>query len=323
MMNKKGISNTMSIVIGALILLGVIGLIIVLIFALGGEKTKITPIDEGVLNVYLNSVDSETLKQLKSNFIITNERGERIAEGKLDENSLTEKKDIPEGGKINIYCWDGNHYLSSQKVEFSAIEKFSNASKQTCTMNPFGKLEITHEGDLINQNTILKINITANGYFNKMSAVISWTQGIINVKYDIPSRTCEGDLNWINFSYYNPEEEEYTYLAENHYFCGEQLEICEKINEKFCKLKEEEIPERFKGKVDSVIYIAESLKDNSYILILNIKTEEEKISTDYIEITFYDKDLRIIGDGQLKYFSELDGEDIGAKDFTYRISYEA
>lgn len=304
-MSKKAQSFMVFILIAVMVIIFIVLVIALIFFGTTLEKKRNLEIKEGNISLYLNAEDFETKTQIPVNYlVITNKT--ILSKGKLDSGSLIEIKDMPDV-PLKIYCWDESHYLSRDEKNFTSLEKINNASKFTCNPKPTGNLQITHKGSLNNTESILVFNITTDTYFNKLSAVLSWTSGIINAEFRNTEKNCQS--GW-------------KYLQENHYSCENDIEVCKEIktNNETCVL-DEEIPLRFQNMVDSAIYTGKTLNKESYELSIYVKTEEIKNQNDYLEITFYDKDLVHIGNGEFVYLSEYNDENIGSKDFSYRVKY--
>lgn len=303
--NKKAQSFKVFILIAVIFIIFIFLIIGLIFFGTTLEKKRNLDITEGNISLYLNAEDFETKTQIPANYlVIVNET--ILSEGKLDSESLIEIKDMP-NSPLKIYCWDESHYLTRDEKNFTNLEKTNNASKFTCNPKPTGNLQITHKGSLNNTESILVFNITTDLYFNKLSAVLSWTTGIINAEFRDIQKQCPS--GWKN-------------LPENHYSCENVIEVCKEIksNNETCVLSEE-IPLRFQNQVDSAIYTGKTLNKESYEVIIYVKTEELKTQNDYLEITFYDKDLVHIGNGEFVYLSEYKDINLGNKDFSYKVKY--
>ena len=316
-MNKKA-QSIWGVVIGVILFAVLVGIIVfVIIFGdslKGTQNQKIDP--QNVLKLYLESRDSRTQNQIESEYALTLENGTLLSEGKLDKNSLLEIKDIPKEQKINIYCFNGNHYLAKYQKIFTQVEKDNNASKFTCFQDPLSNLKIIREGNINDTNNIIIFNISSDS-FRGLSASMSWTSGIINVDFKDNTISCDSEQGWLNYSYYNNETKVYSYLPTKNYICGYKVRECDSIKERSCILKETILSKE----IDKAISTGRDLNKESYELILYVKTEDIKTKEDYLEIRFYDKDLVYIGNGQFQYLSELNERDVGNTEFVYRIYY--
>lgn len=320
MIYKKG--STAVIVSVILIALVIIAFAVILIIVIQNPSNSQIIEEENTLKLYLESRDIQTQEQIESEYVLTMENGTFLSQGKLDKDSLIEIKGISKEGKIIVYCFSENYYYSKNPKEFTQVEKDNNASKITCNQNPSGNIKVTHNGSLNYTENIIRFNITAQKYFQGLSAVLSWSSGIISVDFKDNKITCENELGWVNYSYYNATEKVIAYLPENHYFCGNEIQICSLIKDKGCTLKED-IPPRYSNLVDKTISTGKNLKPReSYELILYVKTEEIKHPNDFLQIIFYDKDL-FYRDGQFYYSSQNGDINLGnPSDFVYKIIYQ-
>lgn len=306
-----------------------LGLIITLLIILNqkGSSNNINTVETGNMDLYLMARDSETQQSIDANYFIDytlNNTLMKISEGKLTKDSWTEIKNLPTNYTLHISGWNKDHYLTKNNRIFSPLEKSLNISKTTIDMPKIGELKIEHYGDLKEIENDIIFNITAKeGKVSKISAILSWSAGIINAYLEKDILVCEQG-SWINYSYFNATTQKYDYYKNNTYRCGEErIEECEYVELNRCKPLPEKIPLRFLDKADSNIYLGKSLeKGESYQFVLRVKTLENKNSLDYLELTFYDRDRRYIsGSNDFEWVAEYEKEDIGAGDFTYRINY--
>lgn len=316
-MDKKGISTgvIVSVIIGIIVVIAFVFLLIIV--SQDSNKKEENQTNVSSLNLYVNSVDSDTKQQINANYIVLTEMGQVLSQGELNKDSLTEVKNIPKSQKAVIYCYSEGYYSSKSLKEFSQVEKDNNASKFTCNQDQIGNLKVTHLGDMNSIDNIIRFNISTDKHFKGLSAVVSWA-GIINV--DFKNNVIQCDTPWLNYSYYDVESKLYNYLPENHYLCGNVIQVCSSITGNTCTLKEE-IPPRYNRMVDKAISTGQDLNKDVYQLILYVKTEEVKTQGDYLEIRFYDNDL--IYNGQFIQANENGGSNVGSPDdFVYRILYE-
>lgn len=195
------------------------------------------------------------------------DNGSLVNSGKSYSTHLTPVKlaVIP----YKLYCMNKDKYSSEQEIVFTDQEIKSNKAKRECILNDIGVLQISHKGNLSNNQ--IQLNITSKyGEWRKLSLCNAWSVGIIRASTN-----------------------------------GEEIEI----------------PLRFAGKKDYCINTNISLsKDQSLILIINLETLENMNYMDYLEITFFDYDR--IYDGEIKWVSEINGENIAGGDIEYLINHE-
>ena len=321
--NKMAELKLSQIIIGLGLLVFLILLISGLVMIGNHTKKNKQDINLEPVTFYIRALDSDTNKQVDVEYIITDELDQIIRQGDLNKNSLVQIPNIPRLEKFNIYCGYKGYYLTKQIKTLNELEKQSNSSKIECKTNKIGDLQITHSGELGGTKAII-LNISSTNHFNKISAVLTWASGIINVEFTPEELFCN---EWKVYPYLLDKKGvpiitgDYTCEGVRH-TCSELKEIKENriVIERRCVLPEEKIPARFYRKVDKAIFTGKSINKNTYELILYPKTIENMISSDFLEITIYDKDLIHDGTGFV-FKSEHLGENVGAEDFTIKIPY--
>lgn len=282
-------------------------------------KTDLDKLEK--ITFYMRALDSDTNKQVDVEYIITDELDRIIKQGDLSKDSLVQIKEIPKLEKFNIYCGYNGYYLTKQIKTLTAQEIQLNSTKIECRTDKIGDLKITASGELGGTKAV-SLNISSDNHFNKLSAVLTWTSGVINVEFTPDEILCG---EWKVYPFLLDDKEvpiitgDYTCEGIRHE-CSELKGVGEDPEiKRRCILPEEEIPARFYRKVDKAIFTGKSINKNSYELILYTKTVEEMIDSDFLEIKIYDKDLIHDGSGFV-YKSEYLGENVGnPKDFTYKI----
>lgn len=314
-MEKKGEGKTWAIILGIIAFLVITVIIVSLIIINSNIKSKETTQEIELLSLYIDSKDSETLSQLGGHYVILDKIG-IISEGELNKDSLLEIGKINKNQSLEIYCWSNGYYSSRLERNFTETEKLYNTSRITCFQDKSGSLDIDITGGIQLEDNQISIRLNSQKHFKGLSAVLFWSSGIIDIDFQDNFKSC--NETWVNYSYLDIENEVIKYLPENHYFCGEEIETCLNISNNQCLLTDK-IPERFK---DSYIIIntGKSLSPGeTYALNLNVKTRAIKNKDDFLEIIFYDRDLRLI-EGQIAY---LNDKEIGnPTDFKVRINYE-
>lgn len=306
-MNKKGnIYWIVGIFFGVLILIAIV--VTMLILALQKGKTDNNEIEGNFteISVFLKAVDSQTKQQVKANYMIFDKNLTLLSEGETDEDVRIETK--IKKYPIQVMCWNENHYANPQPKEISNVEIQLKSSAVDCSINEISELDITFTEFPNTKEGVININLNSEN-FRQISGVLSWTSGIILAEMRLSAITCSG--NWTNSS-----------LIQNGYSCG-NLYLCNNIttNKENKNITEcnftEPIPSRFEKIRNSFTTQA----NGNYEFNLYVKTADDIDSEDYIQIIFYDKDLRFNGK-KLEYISELNGEDIGGRDYPIRIYYE-
>lgn len=236
---------------------------------------------------------------------------------------------VPADRIVTVRCQgddEGEYYLVTAFKEHNSRELEVNKSKMDCTMAKIGTLEVKKvSGNLnFNQNQIV-LNVTArDGWFYKLSMCFAWSAGIIDVSNKNQWTECDSG-KWLNYSKYYAENQTYEWLPEGVFRCGDVEENCQEVKGNKCRLTDAVAPYRFSGKVDSCFYTGETLAPNeSYQLILDVSTIENKNPLDYVHIWFYDMDRRY--DPQEDRWIWISAtpealEKFGADDVEYEIPY--
>ncbi|MBU0958205.1 MAG: hypothetical protein KKF56_05340 [Nanoarchaeota archaeon] len=320
---------------------GVIFVIIVIVIFIGLIITGIVignkkgwfngdePINPSLIKMYLMARDMNTKETQTANYVLDYNRNPAviISQGELtkDWNEVI----VPNNQLYHLWCWNENHYVIKASKMFTLQELTSNISKHTCDMVKIGDISIVHYGDLSRKENLITFNITTKDYFKKLSACFEWSAGIVSVHAKNQNVLCEKG-NWVNWSFYNATDETYNYLPKDMWRCGEcedvyceQTEKCELVEGRYCKIKNIEVPNRYRGLVDSCYYFGKSLNNETFTIELEVETLDNKNILDFIKIYFFDKDRRYNPvEGMWTYQSELNGENLGnPKDFEYRIDY--
>lgn len=318
MENEK---TTKGFIIGAVIL----GIFLVLIFVFVVVINNINTTEEInqtniTYNLYLSAVDGSGVQQKANYLILWNNT--KLSDGELSEDSLTEIK-INKKDNIEIYCWGNGYYLSGFEESLNDREISDGSTKQICNLREVGDLEINHTGEITrDERNIIRINLRTKKNFNHLSAVISWTNGILNYKIRETEVSCKD--GWKNYTDYDEETKIYEWIKEKgKYKCGEDFEFCKEINKNgLCVVEDEEIPRRYGNGVDRAFYSGKSLHNEEYTITLEVETIEDIKEGDYLELIFYDKDFRYVA-GEFQIFSERVGDVIGNdREFVYRLDFQ-
>lgn len=323
-MNKKGLSK--GIIIGIIVGIVIISVIVTLIIILNqkglfnkNEKEEIKTIP-----MFIMARDSN-FEPAEANYVLEykNKNGERvvISEG-ISGKTLREIK-APLNYTLSFYCWNNDYYtIKGMRVPINQLEIKENKSTFTCDMsNKMGIPSVSHIGDLNKSVNEIKLNISNSNNFYRTGLCFAWTNGIIDVSLKDQFIKCDKG-NWTSFASYDKSSK--TWINNDSYFCEDNssLEKCEFTEGNKCKLKEENIPSRFKGKVDSCVDTGKSFFNSSISLDLEVRTADNKNSLDGLTIYIYDYDRRFIKeDNKWEWVSELDGKDIAVPDVSYQINY--
>lgn len=328
-MNKKGIST--GAVIGiAIAIVFVVGVIIVL-FVLGSKGFFDRKEEVIMMPLFMIPRDQATLQPVEANYILeyVGEENARmiVSQGRLDDgwNELSVPRDI----KYQFTCWDdGKYYLVKAHKQNAPEEIQNNKSTFTCDMERIGNISISHTGDFKNTLSIIQLNITTHDSFYKTSFCFAWTSGILDVTLRDQYATCDKG-SWKNWSKYDAEKKEFTYLPAGEFICGEineptaKIERCLFAEGTKCRTISEEIPKRFRNIADSCAYSGKTIRNQTVEFELEVVTDDYKNILDKIQIYVYDKE-RVWSDTEQMHVwqSEINGGDIGAPDVTYEIEYE-
>ena len=322
-MNKKGGAGLIiGIIIGIIVIAGIITVVIIFNskgFFKPSENEKIKTIA-----LYVVPRDSVTLQPVEANYILEykNKNNERVevSKGKLDP-VLTELQ-VPSEYMLTFYCWNKDHYLvKAMKLPATKEELKLNKSTFSCDMVKMDNATISNYGDLNKSNNEIELNISDSNWFYRAGLCFAWTNGIIDVSLKDQFIKCDKG-NWTSFASYDKNSK--TLVNNDSYFCEDNstLENCEFVEGSKCKLKSDNIPSRFKGKVDSCVDTGQSFFNSSIILDLEVKTGEYKNSLDGIIIYLYDYDRRFNEKSQIwEWVSEINGQDIALPDQIYQINY--
>jgi len=311
------------IVVFIFIALLVVGLIIIV--QKGDLFDNPDEVMETPMKLYLKTIDDVTKEEVDSNYsVYTN--NVLISEGFMSSLTEIETPRTP----IEVYCWNDNHYLRKGIKIYEKKELIANQSQFNCPMRRIGDLSITHTGNLINRENVIKFNITVkDDWWQKLSIAIAWSPGIINVYQRGGEEIMCDRGEWKNYTDFNASSNLYTWTPKHYYVCGtcqngecEKSEKCISVEKNKCEPFSTLVPNRFLGKVDKVQYFAKNLHNESYEVTFHIKTLENKNSLDFVEFIFYDKEKRFDPQENLwRYMSEKDGINLGGEDFRYRIDY--
>lgn len=321
-MNKKGGIGLVFaiIIILAFVALLIVGINVAIKKGLFEKEEEEPPVP--IIELFLKAKDAKTNQYLDASYMVESENS-IVAKGKLSADALTPVK-LNNQKEHNIFCSKEGYYSNKIKKEFSIKERRSNKSKQECSIIKTGYLHVQHSGNLLDQETIIKLNLTAiNGAFQKLGLCFGWTAGIVRVEKRNDVVYCEFGT-WKNWSMYFPENKTYTFLPENYYRCGKDLiEKCESTIANRCNAFKD-IPEQYKNKVDSCSYLGTTLQsDQSIQITIDVDTLEFKNELDYLDIYIFDKDLRWNSEESLwLYTTDYEGDDVAAPQLKYRISYK-
>jgi hypothetical protein len=182
--NKKAQISIGWIVLIAMFVLFLLGGVILILIVFNDKATN-NPSLSSNLSIYISAIDNQTNIQKSGTYdVIFNHT--LISSGKLDSNTLSEVKNINTNG-IEVYCHSEGYYLSWLQKNFTQVEIENNASKITCKLNSYGNLKIETNSDIQREEGKIILQVSSKRKFNNISGVISWSSGIISVRYKIDS----------------------------------------------------------------------------------------------------------------------------------------
>lgn len=322
MKNKKGsVGLVIGITIGVLIIIGVVVLIIVL-----NNKGVFKPKEESItlIPLFIAPRLEPDLNFTEASYVLEYQKKDGnftfFSQGKLDDS--WNELNVPRDFRLSFYCWNDQAYVVRASKDHLPEEIAQNKSKFVCDMVKFGAIKVSHSGNLKSTRDLIKINISTDDWFYKTGMCFSWTSGILDVGLKDQFVVCEQG-SWKNWSKYDAEKKRFTYLPEGKYLCGEdQYQACIYTDGSKCKVENEQIPIRFKNKVDSCVYTGKTIHNRTVEFTLDVQSDF-KNRLDYIDIYIYDKDRRKNPTtGEWEWVSEVDGKDIASPDVIYRINYE-
>ena len=327
---KKAQATTAIVIGGIIIVLILITIIVAFIVIVQGDsqnkEEEIVNITE--MSLFLKGKDIITGEEVIANYSIAYGDNILLDEGQTSTGSWTEIK-VPKK-IIQVYCWGDKYYLVKGNKIFGQEELIKNISKMMCPMKPIGDLDITYRGRLLEGESTFTFNISTDKYFHKLSAVISWSPGIINAYFEGNDLILCDLGKWLNYTSVDPKTKEYNWIPDNYFRCGQcdppycnWTERCQSVDGNKCSPFTTKTPNRFITTADTTTYFGKSLNQESYELKLHTKSLEHLNTLDYVEITFYDKDRRWdSSENMWIYKSEVNGVNLGAEDFTVRIPFE-
>ena len=317
MKNKKGGMGTL---VGVVIGLGFIVLMIVILIALSGKSNDNTPMvgTNYSMKLYAMALNIETEEQVQSNYRLEY-NGTIISSGILDSEALTET--IVPKKPVDLICWSDKYYLGITRKTFSPEELLSNISKIECGLYEIGNINVKHEGEIKNGESIIKLNISTDKNLENIKICNSWTAGIISALPMNKNIICNSGI-WTNLS------TDLTHLPDLFYRCGncvgkycDWVEKCEEVNGAICSPYLYNTPNRYERKVDNCYNTGVTLNGGSVVINYIVKANQP-IPMD--EITFYimDSDIRLdITNGIQRHLTELNEGQIGTEDLIYKVKY--
>lgn len=324
MENKRASAMIIAfVIIGLVLIVSVIVLVVVLNDKGFFQKKPKNQLE--TIPLFVTARTEGTNNDVKANYILeyTNEKNERIilSQGVLDD-SWNELK-APRNFIYTLICWSNDHYLVKAHKENTNNELSANKSVFHCDMEKIGNLTVEHSGGIYGVKDIIPVNISSKDNFYKTSLCFSWTSGILDVSLKDQFVICDSG-SWKNWSSYDPEKRKFTYLPNGTYLCGEEWEEeCLFAEGNKCKKSNEQIPKRFENLADNCVYTGKTIRNETYELLLEVRSFEYKNSFDYIKLLIYDKDRRWDESEQRwLWYSEINGENLGSEDINYTIYYD-
>jgi len=327
MKNKASIGVWIGVILG-IIFIGVIITVLIIAYQKGWFE-KQQPEEQTYIKFFMRAEDENTKEFIDVNYVLDYNQNPPIiiSKGKLSKEQWTEIEVPIE--LVHLHCWSEEYYYGRTNHIFSTQEIITNISKSMCHLRKIGNISITHTGDLNRQNNLINLQITSEGFISKPAMCIEWSPGII---YAIKSNnliTCDKG-NWLNYSFYNETSKQYTLLDEDYYRCGncqgiycDWAEQCEYVKDNQCRIKEMEIPFRFKGKADSCVKLSSDINNKTINVEITVKTMENLNQLDYVRFYIFDRDKVFDSTQNLWVLrSEWDEVNLGLPyDIEYQVNY--
>jgi len=294
---------------GALKTILIILLILIFLGAIAGGMYLIVTREQPEVIEYadliIKCVDFFNNEPCSIDFQVEDQNGTVYLKGTAGGEWTEFNSSIPENKLYYIWGNSEQHYtkkvsIDSDKrylIEYRAIKKATNIS-------------ITIDDT--------SISITPqDGMISYMAICTAWTYGYFDVSLKSFVKECE--TTFVNYTDYNPQTQEYTYLPKGQYLCKDELFNCKKTKANYCYLPDMQVPERYSTKADKCFEIGKTLLTNeTFTTELKITETEYIDSTDYFTIYLLDHDRTKINNKYI-YKHSLNNQDIGIEDYEHRI----
>jgi len=283
-LSKK--SNIGIIISVLVIIILIVGAFIFIYLTYDKQENKINSTE--MIEMYVTAEDDKTRESINANYYLTYGNGVFLMNGSLEVGAY-KKIIVPKNKILHFHCWNDNYYLVIGHKQVTEKELALNRSVFTCSMYKMGLPKIN--GELIGDKAMLNLT-SEGGWLYRLGVCFKWSAGILDVNLDDQTLVCENDT-WKNYTKYYPENNTYDYLPPGQYKCENEIEKCEMVIGRRCKLAKMEIPHKYKNQVDYCTYLGKSLSpDESTEIELNIATLGTVNSLDYVKVIFIDHDRR-------------------------------
>ena len=175
MERKKGSFGSIVLIITIVILFIIaIGVVLVMVVEKPNGNNTIHQ-SNYTMKTYIKALDSKTKEQVVSNYRLEY-NNTIISNGDLSSDALTEI--ITPKENLDLVCWSDNYYLGVTHKTFTSSELLSNVSTIDCAINKIGNIKVEHIGEIIDGESIIKLNISTNDNLENLKICSSWTAGI-------------------------------------------------------------------------------------------------------------------------------------------------
>jgi len=287
------------------------------------DKNKIPP-EEPKIFVLARVFDSTKKEYVRANYTFEAD-GTILKHGEL-ETAYNKFDNIPINKSFRFCYWNGDFYRRCDIL--SRSYSFKNLTLE----NPMGvfeeqdrkaKIELATEDKLsAGDAQRLKFNISAtNGTLARLSFCTYHTTGFISLS--VPAYTTMCGSNWNNFTY-DPDGNRIN-LTYPYYWCMDQnlLQSCSEVSHEKCIVSNMQKPSRLKDKVDKCFYTGQSIRNDSYLLEIDVETGYYMNYLDYLKLYILDQQLTMLEDGSYDFKAEDEfGNDHAIPDFEYTLKYE-
>ena len=311
------------------VIFGIIFVIIVICVIIAGiifltQRGYLEPKDDEsgkTMRLLIRTGDVDTDKSVSANYVLYDPNQTIVSQGVLDKDETREIKIRPEPHLM--VCWSEDYYLVKGYKQFHPVELEANVSSFSCDMEKIEKdVKISHTGEISGELSQINLNITAQEKLQRVGIAIAYTSGFQEVYAQEQLIECESGT-WKNYTSFNETTQEYDYLEEGRFACGDdEIEECNAVVGNKCKTEDEKVPLRLKNTHDVAFYTGRSIEGESLVIPIMVRKSEFANTFDEIEIIVYDYDRRWNSEEQrYLWYSEYEGNDIGARDKKYIISY--
>jgi hypothetical protein len=321
-MDKKAISPIAVIGIIFLILI-VFGIVIVLILSQRGYFHHESSTTNQTMIRLILQVGDEAVKDssIGANYRIRTTNGTLISEGFIESGESREILVYPE--TIEVACWNNDYYLTKAYRVFTPTEIQYKIATFSCDMPKIEKnLRVEYIGSFNGRTLTHYLNLTSENDFQRPIICIGYSSGFNDVSIEDSFINCDSGV-WINYTFYNATTRTYNYLPLGEYVCGsDRIEKCEIVLGSKCRPPSQDIPYKYISYVDNCYYYGDDINKESISIPVKVIVGDYVSRFDNIQIYIMDQDRRWSPEeNRYAWFSENNGQDLGAEDVHITIPY--